>query len=1205
MARNNRQPRRNNHRSSVKLSQRPEDGLEAFMDASVDAFLLFDENLDLLNINYAGERMLGISKEVVEGKNILDFAPEIKKTGRYNKYLDVLGTGDPFFAEDIFPHSRFGDMHLSVKAFKMRKGLGMIVNDITERKRIEKALKLSERYFRALTENASDGVAVVSGEGTISYESPSFNRMLGYEMEEWKGKSSFELVHPDDLSKAVDLFTELIQNPSDIVKAEIRGKHKDGSWRTLEVVGRNLLSDPAVDGIVANFRDITERRQMEESLRESELLATATIEGMSDGVMLVGIDGKVTYVNRAFEKLLGHKAEEIVGTSALELPTYRDSKDREKAREALRMLIEKGSTKAVDMTAITKDGEEIPISFNASVIKDAQGSPKMLVAVLRDVTERRWAEEVLRQSEEYFRALIENSQDAIVILDSDGTIRYESPSTARLWGYKPEDWADRNYWEFVFPEDMQDVAEKFAKLLQNQGTSLFTNMRVRQKDGSMRVVEASGQNLLDNPAVKGIVLNIRDITERKQAEEALRESEKRLRDIVENSREWIWEVDTKGKYTYSSPIVESIAGYTPEEILEKHFYDLFHPDDRESLKQGAFETFARKEPFREFVNRNVSKDGKTIWLSTSGIPILDNAGNLMGYRGSDVDITERKQAEEALRRSEEYFRSLIENAQDAMVIVAGDGTISYGSPSIERMLGYKPEELISADALFGFAHPDDIPKVVDTFTNFTEKGNVSGRIELRIRHKDGSWRVVEAVANNLLENQVIKGIVVNWRDVTERKRAEESLKESEERYRRLVDNAQDIIFRFSADKGLEYVSPAVTKITGYTPEELRADPKLGFGLATAKDERLSVDYEKVMTQGLSLRTRDLTAVSRDGRQIYLDMRSQAVRDKDGNVVAFEGILRDVTESRKTEEEKRKMAEELAQSEAKYRSLIETAGAGVAAINLKGEFVLVNEALCNMIGYSQEELLGKNFADFLHPHDVAALLDLFSRGLEGSKDNPNIEFRVIHKDGHDIWCYSSPTPLVNQNETVGFNAIIYDITQRKQAEEALRESEEKLRLIFESITDGIVVTDSNGVIIEANEGAAQIGRFGSKEAMLGKSAFELIAPLDHERAAMNMQKTMEQKSVMNLEYTLIRADGSEYPGELNVAVLKDASGNPVGFVGIVRDITERKRMEEEVRRLSDAVKMTSESVAIADLKGKIVDINEAGLRMYGLDDRQIS
>ncbi len=162
--------------------------------------------------------------------------------------------------------------------------------------------------------------------------------------------------------------------------------------------------------------------------------------------------------------------------------------------------------------------------------------------------------------------------------------------------------------------------------------------------------EGHREDKLEVRFLQAVANTLAGIIERKQAEEALQESEKRFSDISENAMEWIWEVDTKGKYTYSSPLVEKLLGYTSGEILEKHFYDMFPPEERDELKKLAFETFQKKTPFKELENRNIHKDGKTVWLSTSGIPILDEKGELCGYRGADTDITERKLAEQQIRR---------------------------------------------------------------------------------------------------------------------------------------------------------------------------------------------------------------------------------------------------------------------------------------------------------------------------------------------------------------------------------------------------------------------------------------------------------------------------------------------------------------------------------------------------------------------------
>ena len=178
--------------------------------------------------------------------------------------------------------------------------------------------------------------------------------------------------------------------------------------------------------------------------------------------------------------------------------------------------------------------------------------------------------------------------------------------------------------------------------------------------------------------------------ERMWVEGALRESEERFQQVAENAQEWIWEVDTHGLYTYASPIVEKILGYKPEEVVgKKHFYDLFHPEDREELKRAAFEAFAQKQPFREFVNRNVRQDGGTVWLSTSGVPVFDEEGNLLGYRGADTDITERRQAERALEQRASQLATVGEIGRQIVSILEPDELLNQIVNLLEDAFGYR------------------------------------------------------------------------------------------------------------------------------------------------------------------------------------------------------------------------------------------------------------------------------------------------------------------------------------------------------------------------------------------------------------------------------------------------------------------------------------------------------------------------------------
>ncbi len=288
---------------------------------------------------------------------------------------------------------------------------------------------------------------------------------------------------------------------------------------------------------------------------------------------------------------------------------------------------------------------------------------------------------------------------------------------------------------------------------------------------------------------------------------------------------------------------------------------------------------------------------------------------------------------------------------------------------------------------------------------------------------------------------------------------------------------------------------------------------------------------------------------------------------------------------------------------------------MATTDLKGEFVLVNEALCNMLGYSREELLGKNFVDFLYPDDMAGVLDLFSRGLEGKRDQLSMEFRVIRKDGHSIWCYSSPTPLIHQNETIGFSAIVYDITQGKRAEEALRASEARYRLLAENVKDVISVVDMNLHTTYVSPSVTQLLGYTVEETMamsleegMTPTSFEVVAKAFSEGLAVEERGDKDLPTSLVLEAEAKHKDGHLVPIEMRVNLLRDSNGQPAGILGVTRDITERKKAEEVLRvseeRYRLVVENASEAILVAQ-DGVVKFFNTRVIEIFGYSREELA
>jgi PAS domain S-box-containing protein len=500
------------------------------------------------------------------------------------------------------------------------------------------------------------------------------------------------------------------------------------------------------------------------------LITSAAIDEIPDGVMLVDISGKVLYVNKAFERLLGYEAEELIGMSALDLPTYRGKEDKGKAEEALKEVLEKGTAEHIDIGAVSKSGEEIDISFAASVIEDGCGIPRALVAVLRDITKRKRAEEVLKAREENFRALVENSLDISLITNSDLTVRYVSPSVERAMGYKPEEIIGRNALEFLSPRDVEYIKLNLHSFTQNPGQPVALEVRFRHKDGTWRIVESITNNLVNDPTVMGFVVNARDITERKQTEEAVKEREEHFRALIENSLDGIAILGDDMTIVFQSPSAERITGYKLKELIGKSALELMHPDDRANAIK-AFRKLA-KHPAQAMVGtvRFLHKDGT--WHILEGT--VNNLQNNPAVKGIVInyrDVSERHQAQEALKQREEHFRVMIENSLDDVAILDSKANIIYESPTSERVLGYKPGEH-KGRSYFELIHPDDVGFVTESFAQLLKSPGATYKGEFRAQHKDGSWRTIEIMARNFLDDPIVGGIITNLRDITERKMAE-------------------------------------------------------------------------------------------------------------------------------------------------------------------------------------------------------------------------------------------------------------------------------------------------------------------------------------------------------------------------------------------------------------------------------------------------
>ena len=517
------------------------------------------------------------------------------------------------------------------------------------------------------------------------------------------------------------------------------------------------------------------------------------------------------------------------------------------------------------------------------------------------------------------------------------------------------------------------------------------------------------------------------------------------------------------------------------------------------------------------------------------------------------------------------------------MVTGPDGAIRYISPSVERVLGYAPEEMVGTNS-GEYVHPDDVERALGEITALLSRpGARPVAVETRVRHKNGSWRHLEGMATNLLGDPAVEGLVFNHRDVTDRVRAEEEarrlnkelegmvaeraarledalaeLRESEERFRATFEQAAVGVAHVSIDGRLVRVNSRLCEIFGYSKEEM-----LGLTLQElAYPEDHDADLEsarRVLAGETGSYSLEKRYIRKDGSVIWANLAVSLVRDASGDPEYFIGAVEDITERKRAEEA-------LKESEERFRVTFEQAAVGVAHVSTDGRWLRVNNKVCEITGYARDELLGKTFQDITHPDDLEKDLEHLGRLLAGEIRTYSTEKRYLRKDGSVVWINLTVSAVGDDSGRPNyFITNIVDVTERKKAEAALSQSEERYRAVVEQSAEGLYLVDGDTRrILETNPALQHMLGYTAEE-LRGMELYEIVA---HERSDVeaNVRRTLEEGTRYIRERSYLRKDGSVVEVEIAASAI-DYGGKRV-ICAAVRDITERKRAEEEIRRLNE-------------------------------------
>jgi two-component system, cell cycle sensor histidine kinase and response regulator CckA len=619
-----------------------------------------------------------------------------------------------------------------------------------------------------------------------------------------------------------------------------------------------------------SHQDITGRKLAEDALRESEQKYREIFENAPVGIFQTTPQGRFLSANPEYARMAGYStpSEMIARISNISAELYVRPEERKRYKE---LLQQHGQVRDYAVELRRRDGSTFWVSMNAKALKIRDGSI-VYDGFLTDVTERVRAEQALRNAEARQRAMIANIADVIAIIDQDGIIRFKSANIEKWFGWRSEDLLGTLAWDNVHPEDLDGALKMYAELLAEPNGMRTVESRYRCKDGTYKWTSFAAVNLLHNPDIKGFLLNYRDITDSKRAKVALMESESRLALAMDAVSDGIWDWRVDSGKVYYSPRWYLMLGYEPYELPQEFetWQNLLHPDDRSRAEQNIAKYLETTEPF-EMEFRMSTRQGGWKWILARGRTVERNMdGEALRMLGTHVDITERKQAEDALRESERHLQQVFDILPVGLWFADKEGTLLKGNPAGIKIWGAQPLVDPSRYGIFKarrFPSGEEIAPG-DWSLYHTIRGGVTIVDELlEIDAFDGEKRVIlNSTAPVLDEQGNVQGAIVVNQDVTDRKRAEVE----KEKLQSQLNQAQKMesVGRLAGGVAHDY-NNMLSVIMGYTEmamDKMRPDHPLHADLTEIfKAARRSIDITRQLLafarkQTIAPRVVDLNAI---------------------------------------------------------------------------------------------------------------------------------------------------------------------------------------------------------------------------------------------------------------------------------------------------------------------------------------------------------
>lgn len=1106
----------------------------------------------------------------------------------------------------------------------------MLEQRSTEHEKAEQLLRKAEERYRNIFENALGGIFQNTPDGRFIEANQALARILGYASSA-ELKDSINDIRQDiyaDPSRVEEIIQTIQDQDQGTLELEVRRKDGTTGWVSARVrVIRNDQGEVSCyEGMV---EDISERKQIEESLRKSEEKYRHIVERSMEGIFQSTPDGRYLTVNPAFARMFGFDSPEqmVMEVNNIGEQLYRDPADR---RKILKRIQEEDSLVGFEEGVRKRNGEMFWMRLNAKCVRDPEGNVLYYDGVVSDITERKRMEEALRRAYMFSHSILKNVSEGLCVC-------HESPESPfmrfTVWndrmievtGYTMEE-VNRRGWEQCLLSDPENRAKASERLLEVYlGKDLQgAEGTITRSDGSKRTISVSTSVIESDDGRLHILALVRDISEwkkaqeellkhrehleelvqsrttdleavveqlnqevahRRSAEATLRESEAKLHSFIETTSDWVWEIDRDACFTYVSDKITAVLGYEPLEVLGAPPWNLMPPEvaKRASEEYAPYASCAK--PFLHIENPHVHKDGSTVILETSGVPLFDSDGAFVGHRGINRDITKRKEIEAQLRESEAKYRTLVEQIPAITYIISMSEQFNtlYVSPQVEPMLGFTQEQSIRDRRLkLRIVHPEDRHHLLAQLRKLKQEGGPFCE-EYRLYDQYGTMKWIRDEARVVRDASgkpiFLHGVML---DITDRKRMEEALRYSENLYRTVFESTGTGMILVEEDTTISLVNAQYEKCLCRRKEEIE-------GKRSWTDFVLKEDLERLKSYHSLRRTNpelvpsqyELQVIDGNGRKRDLLTTVSMIPGTRRSVAS----LQDITQRKKMEKALEQSVAELHNLQCITRKLLQLEELpSVMHAIAEGIVVNIGYDMALAARYVPEDQILTGFV--LYPGDLENIMDQY---LGGNPKETLWERRLK--------CVVGENPVLDRvlrGETIVGDSLSPFISQWLSAASANeiqthtgRKGYVSLPMQVKGETVGVILAGWNADGYDAESMRGALARVSDQAAVAVKSAglFECVKSQSAELRALAAK-------LQNLQ----EAERKALAQELHDRVGQNLTGLSINL-GLIRSTLSPVSLEQVQGRIADCVGLVGNTMEC--VRDVMAELHPPGLSEYGL------